>query len=101
MRRNLLQLEEEGTKIVTEANDKDNGSLYGRYRIKMSQVLSEVKAQSHLMTEHATVIYTRSELALEEAAESNESLRTHLNAIHESAGTIAESSKKLRQLVSE
>ena len=80
---------------------KEPEDLYDRYRGKVTKVLNEVKIQSHVLAEHATIIHTRSELALEEIIEADHPLRTHLNAIRESAGTIVDSSTKLRRLVSE
>lgn len=77
----------------------DKPGDHDRHRTKLANVLNEVKVQSHLLAEHATIIFTRSEMALDEVVEANLPLRTHLKAIHDSARTIAGSSKKLRELV--
>lgn len=70
---------------------------YQYYRNKLTHVLKNVRVYSHELTEHATVIYSRMELALEEVAEDT-SLQTHLEGIHESAKEVAVLSQKLREL---
>lgn len=79
---------------------KDTGNPSNPSCTKANELLEEVRVQTHVLAEHATIIYTRSELALEEAVEGNQQLRVHLAAIHHSAGTVSESSKKLRRLFS-
>jgi hypothetical protein len=79
---------------------KDTTNTSNKRPSNLAQLMDEVRSQSHMLAEHATIIFTRSELALEEAKEENHALRTHLTAIHQSAGTVSESSKKLRRLVS-
>lgn len=70
---------------------------YQFYRNKLTHVLRNVRQYSHELTEHATVIYSRMELALEEMVEDNP-LRVHLEGIHESAREVASLSEKLRDL---
>lgn len=70
---------------------------YQYYRNKLTSVLRNVRLYSHELTEHATVIYSRMELALEEVMEDNP-LHVHLKGIHESAKQVASLSEKLRDL---
>lgn len=70
---------------------------YQYYRNKLSHVLRHVRIYSHELTEHATVIYSRMELALEEVMEDSP-LYVHLKGIHESAKQVASLSEKLRDL---
>jgi hypothetical protein len=70
---------------------------YQYYRNKLTHVLKNVRVLSHELTEHATVIYSRMELALEEIMEDNP-VRVHLKGIHESAKVVALLSEKLREL---
>ena len=70
---------------------------YQYYRNKLTNVLKLVRVYSHELTEHATVIYSRMELALEEIMEDNP-IRVHLKGIHESAKKVASLSEKLRDL---
>lgn len=70
---------------------------YQYYRNRLTHVLKNVRLYSHELTEHATVIYSRMELALEEIMEDNP-LHVHLKGIHESAKQVASLSEKLRDL---
>jgi hypothetical protein len=70
---------------------------YQYYRNKLTNVLKHLRVYSHELTEHATVIYSRMELALEETVEENP-VRVHLKGIHESAKEVASLSEKLRDL---
>jgi hypothetical protein len=70
---------------------------YQHYRNKLTHVLKNVRIYSHQLTEHATVIYSRMELALEETVEENP-LHVHLKGIRESAKEVASLSEKLREL---
>jgi hypothetical protein len=70
---------------------------YQYYRNKLTNVLKHLRIYSHELTEHATVIYSRMELALEETAEETP-IRVHLQGIHESAKEVASLSEKLRDL---
>jgi hypothetical protein len=70
---------------------------YQYYRNKLSHVLKNVRLYSHELTEHATVIYSRMELAMEEVMEDNP-LHVHLKGIHESAKQVVSLSEKLRDL---
>lgn len=70
---------------------------YQYYRNRLTHVLKNVRLYSHELTEHATVIYSRMELALEESMEDNP-LHVHLRGIHESAKEVASLSEKLRDL---
>lgn len=70
---------------------------YQYYRNRLTHVLKNVRLYSHELTEHATVIYSRMELALEEIMEDNP-LHVHLKGIHESARHVASLSEKLRDL---
>jgi hypothetical protein len=79
--------------MVSEKSEKN----YQYYRNKLTHVLKNVRVYSHELTEHATVIYSRMELALEEVVEDS-SLQTHLEGIHESAKEVAALSQKLREL---
>jgi len=79
--------------MVSEKAEKN----YQYYRNKLTHVLKNVRVYSHELTEHATVIYSRMELALEEVVEDS-SLQTHLEGIHESAKEVAALSQKLREL---
>jgi len=81
--------------------EKETGDLYIRCKEKLDQMSTALNTQSHLLAEHATIIHTRLELALEEIIEEDHPLREHLDAIRESAGMIVDSSTKLRRLVSE
>jgi hypothetical protein len=83
---------------VTDSNEAKK--LHDKTHGNLTQLLDEVRAQSHVLAEHATIIFTRSELALEQVKEADNPVRRHLTAIHRSAGTVSESSKKLRRLVS-
>lgn len=69
---------------------------YQFYRNKLTHVLRNVRQYSHELTEHATVIYSRMELALEEVEDAP--LRVHLEGIHESAKQVASLSERLRDL---
>ncbi|MGH9864192.1 MAG: hypothetical protein ACRD4H_02130 [Candidatus Acidiferrales bacterium] len=82
--------------IVMES--EKSGENYRYYRNKLSHVNKHLSIYGHKLTEHATVIYSRSELALEEIVEECEPLRMHLRDIHESAKEVATLSIKLRQL---
>ncbi|MGH9729250.1 MAG: hypothetical protein ACRD33_02600 [Candidatus Acidiferrales bacterium] len=65
----------------------------------MTHVNKHLTIYGHKLTEHATVIYSRSELALEETQEEEaHPLRAHLQDIHESAREVATLSIKIRQL---
>jgi hypothetical protein len=76
-------------------SDKTNDN-YQFYR-KLTNVLKYLRIYSHELAEHATVIYSRIELALEDAG--NESaVRVHLKGIQESAKEVAWLSEKLRDL---
>ncbi|HEV2305021.1 MAG TPA: hypothetical protein VGR93_05850 [Candidatus Acidoferrales bacterium] len=70
---------------------------YQYYRNKLTHVLKNVRIYSHKLTQHATVIYSRMELALEEVLEDNP-VHVHLDGIHESAKEVASLSEKLRDL---
>lgn len=70
---------------------------YQYYRNRLTHVLKNVRMYSHELTEHATVIYSRMELALEETMEDNP-LHVHIKGIHESARQVASLSEKLRDL---
>lgn len=70
---------------------------YQHYRNRLTHVLKNVRIFSHELTEHATVIYSRMELAMEELMEDNP-IRVHLKSIHESAKEVASLSEKLRDL---
>lgn len=70
---------------------------YQYYRNKLTNVLKHLRVYSHELTEHATVIYSRMELALEETVEESP-VRVHLKGIHESAKEVALLSEKLRDL---
>ncbi len=74
------------------------GETYKYYRNKLTYLNKHLTIYGHKLTEHATVIYSRSELALEEAAEECHPLRAHLQHIHDSAKEVATLSIKLRQL---
>lgn len=84
---------------VMELEKAGDGSQ--RRQGRLARVLKAVRIHSHVLTEHATVIYTHSELALEETGDADHPLRLHLKAIHSSAEIVAASSKKLRQVVFE
>ena len=71
---------------------------YRYYRNKLTHVNKHLAIYGHKLTEHATVIYSRAELALEETPEESHPLRGHLQDIHESAREVATLSIKLRQL---
>lgn len=71
---------------------------YRYYRNKLTYVNKHLTIYGHQLTEHATVIYSRTELALEEAEEKCPPLRAHLQDIHDSAKEVATLSIKLRQL---
>jgi hypothetical protein len=72
---------------------------YRYYRNKLIHVNKHLTIYGHKLTEHATVIYSRSELALEETQEEgSHPLRAHLQDIHESAREVATLSVKIRQL---
>ena len=79
--------------MVSEKTEEN----YQRYRNKLTHVLKNVRVFSHELTEHATVIYSRMELALEEVADESP-VRIHLKGIHESAKEVASLSEKLRDL---
>jgi len=81
------------------ANEK--GDLYARCQEKLKQISEELKTQSQVLAEHATIIHARSELALDEVFEGDRRLRGHLHAIRGSADMIVDSSKALRKLISE
>jgi signal transduction histidine kinase len=70
---------------------------YQHYRNKLTSVLKHLRVYSHELTEHATVIYSRMELALEETVE-EDPVRVHLKGIHESAKEVASLSERLRDL---
>lgn len=70
---------------------------YQYYRNRLTHVLKNVRVYSHELTEHATVIYSRMELALEETPEDNP-VHAHIKGIHESAKEVASLSEKLREL---
>ena len=70
---------------------------YQYYRNKLTHVLKNVRVYSHELTEHATVIYSRMELALEEVVKDHP-VHAHLEGIHESAKEVAVLSQKLREL---
>lgn len=82
--------------IVMES--EKTGETYKYYRNKLAYVNKHLAIYGHKLTEHATVIYSRSELALEETQEECHPLRAHLQDIHESAREVATLSIKLRQL---
>jgi hypothetical protein len=82
--------------IVMES--EKTGETYKYYRNKLTYVNKHLTIYGHKLTEHATVIYSRSELALEETQEEFHLLRAHLQDIHESAREVATLSIKLRQL---
>ena len=79
--------------MVVEKRDKP----YQFYRNRLTHVLKTVRVFGHELSEHARVIYSRTELALEEVVEDHP-LRTHLKGIHESAMEVASLSQKLREL---
>lgn len=70
---------------------------YQFYRNKLTNVLKYLRIYSHELTEHATVIYSRMELALEDAGDESV-VRVHLKGIQESAKEVAWLSEKLRDL---
>lgn len=70
---------------------------YQYYRNRLTNVLKLVRVYGHELSEHATVIYSRTELALEEIVE-NHPLHDHLKGIHDSAKEVASLSQKLREL---
>jgi hypothetical protein len=70
---------------------------YQYYRNKLTNVLKYLRVYSHELTEHATVIYSRMELAMEEVVDENP-VRVHLKGIQESAKEVATLSEKLRDL---
>jgi hypothetical protein len=82
--------------IVMES--EKTGETYRYYRNKLTYVNKHLTIYTHKLTEHATVIYSHSELALEETQEGCHPLRAHLQDIHESAREVATLSIKLRQL---
>lgn len=79
--------------MVTEKAEQN----YRHYRNKLTHILKSVCVFSHELTEHATVIYSRMELALEEVGDESP-VRIHLKSIHESAREVASLSEKLRDL---
>jgi hypothetical protein len=79
--------------MVSQKSEKS----YQYYRNKLTHLLKNVRIYSHQLTEHATVIYSRMELALEETVEQNP-LHVHLKGIRESAKEVASLSEKLREL---
>jgi len=79
----------------------DIGDLYARCQEKLREIAEELKAHTHVLAEHATIIHARSELALGEIFEGDRRVRSHLHAIHSSAEKIVDSSKTLRKLISE
>lgn len=82
--------------IVMES--EKTAETYRYYRNKLTYVHKHLTVYGHKLTEHATIIYSRSELALEEAQEECHPLREHLEDIHASAKEVATLSIKLRQL---
>jgi hypothetical protein len=79
--------------MVSEKTEQN----YQYYRNKLTHVLKSVRVFSHELTEHATVIYSRMELALEEIVDESP-VRVHLKGICESAKHVASLSEKLREL---
>lgn len=75
--------------------------LYTRCKAKLKEISEELKTQSHVLAEHATIIHARSELALDEIFEGDRRLRSHLSAIYASAQRIVDSSKALQKLISD
>jgi hypothetical protein len=80
---------------------KEMAELFARCQEKLRQISEELRTQSHVLAEHATIIHARSELALDEVFEGDRRLRGHLHAIHGSAEMIVDSSKALRKLITE
>lgn len=66
-------------------------------RNELTSVLENVRLYGHELINHATVIFSHSELALEVAVE-NSSVRSHVTAIHDSAKEVASLSRKLVEL---
>ncbi len=81
---------------IEEASPMD-----GRDPKRLIHVLKYVKIYGHELSEHATVMFTRAELALEEVVEANHPLREHLTGIYISAKEVVTLSYKLRQLGSD
>lgn len=73
--------------IVMES--EKTAETYRYYRNKLTYVHKHLTVYGHKLTEHATIIYSRSELALEEAQEECHPLRAHLQDIHESSKEVA------------
>ena len=66
-------------------------------RNELTMVLENMRLYGHELINHATVIFSHSELALEVEVE-NSSVRSHVTAIHDSAKEVASLSRKLVEI---